>query len=109
MKTGNAVFLAGLLLVVVGAVMEIMGKATWSWLLWVVVVAGLAVGWLNITKGESSAVMIAYLALTAAFTALIFLPEVGTGINVVSKWLLYMLAPATAVVAGKIVYGKIKK
>lgn len=108
-------FLAGAIVAVVMAVGSAANQAWTSnaWLVFVLVVVGLAVGILNVTKAETHGFLMAAVALLVANTANlsalnILIPFVGTFLEAVVKNLLVLVAPAAVVVALMTVYANLR-
>lgn len=70
-----------------------------GWLTWFLIVAGLVIGFMNITSAESTGFMVACLTLAVGVGALAIIPFVGTAVNNMFTTMTSVLAPAALVVA----------
>jgi len=93
---GKYAFIVGLGLAVLAALITGI-----PWITWVLVVLGLAVGFLNVTGGETQGFLLAAVGLILSANAVASLPLVGdTATNILSNAVLF-IAPAVLVVALK--------
>src|SRR3989338_5834562 len=113
-------FLVGAIIAIVMAVGSAIGQAwatawaTNAWLVFALVVLGLAVGLLNITKEETHGFLMAAVALLVAKTANLsaintLVPFVGTFLEAVVSNAITLVAPAAVVVALQSVYKALKE
>ena len=109
-------FLVGAIIAIVMAVGSAANQA-WAanaWLVFALVVLGLAVGLLNITKEETHGFLMAAVALLVAKTANLsaintLVPFVGTFLEAVVSNAITLVAPAAVVVALQSVYKALKE
>jgi len=110
-QIGVWAFLIGAAIAIIMAVGSTAGQA-WAanaWLVFALVVLGLIVGFLNITKEEMYGFLIATVALLVAKTANLtaintLVPFVGTFLEAVVANAIILVAPAALVVAFKFIY-----
>ena len=115
-KYGVWAFLVGAVLAIVTAVGSAANQA-WAanaWLVFALVVLGLAVGLLNITKEETHGFLMAAVALLVAKTANLsaintLVPFVGTFLEAFVSNAITLVAPAAVVVALQSVYKALKE
>ncbi|MBT7902426.1 hypothetical protein HN587_01085 [Candidatus Woesearchaeota archaeon] len=101
-KHGHYAFIAGILLAIIAALFQ----TTSSWVVLVLVALGLIVGFLNVNAKETTAFLIAVIALIAAGSAnLIVLNTIfdplGTTLSSMLTFIKVFVAPAAIVVALK--------
>jgi len=108
-------FLVGAVVAVVVAVGSTAGQAWASnaWLTFLLVLIGLVVGVLNITKEETHGFLMAAVALLVAKTANLsalntLIPFVGTFLEAVAANAIVLVAPAALLVAVKSVYAALR-
>lgn len=112
---GMWIFLIGAVVAIVMAVGSTANQA-WvanAWLVFALVVLGLAVGFLNITKEEMHGFLMAAVVLLVAKTANLsaintLIPLVGTFLEAVVSNAITLVAPAAVVVALKSVYTNLR-
>lgn len=93
-KLGKWAFVAGLALcVVVSLVWELAA------FVWVLVILGLVVGFLNVEKDETQRFLIAAIALTVASSGLEELPYFGERLIRIFRYFVAFVGPAAVVVA----------
>lgn len=98
-QVGNWAFILGLVLVVIGAFVGI------PQLTLILVILGLIVGFLNVTAKETTAFLVAAIALIAAGGAnLDAIAVIGSALTDMLRNLAVFVAPAAIVVAVKAVY-----
>lgn len=114
-KYGVWAFLIGAAIAVIMAIGGTAGQAWGSnvWLIFVLVVLGLIVGLLNITKEETHGFLVAAVALLVANTANLsaintLIPLVGTFLEAVVANAIILVAPAALVIALKSIYATLK-
>lgn len=93
MKIGGIAFLAGLIIAVVGAFVNV------DWFPMVLVIAGLVVGFLNVSGGESRRFLIAAIAFMMSADALDSLPMVGATVTDIMMNIQYFVGAAALLVA----------
>lgn len=98
MKIGSIAFLAGLIIAVIGAFINV------DWFPWVLAVLGLVVGFLNVSGGESRRFLIAAIAFMMAAYSLDSLPMVGEQIGNIMHNIGYFVGSATLLVAIKALF-----
>ncbi|WP_223668727.1 hypothetical protein [Kangiella shandongensis] len=105
MKIGNIAFIVGLIIAVVGGVVDI------SWFPLLLVVIGLIVGLLNVTGSETRSFLIACIAFLMATTAIAPLEDalnsfssMGTVVSMIMYNIGYMVGAATLIVAIKALF-----
>lgn len=108
-------FLVGAIVAVVVAIGSAAAQAwaTNAWFVFVLVVVGLVVGFLNITKEETLGVLMAAVALVVVNTANLsaintLVPFVGTFLEAFVKNAIVLVAPAALVIALKSLYSALK-
>lgn len=100
-KTGAMLFLAGI------AIAVILSLMTMDPIMKVILVLiGLAVGYMNVTEKESLLVMVSILVLAAGSTALSVIPGIGTFISAIFGNIAAFAWPAGIVVALRTFYTK---
>jgi ATP synthase protein I len=95
-KIGKYAFIIGLVLAVVAALL-----LQASWVMWVLAVLGLVVGFLNVSKEETRSFLLAAIGLILAATSVQVLPLVGDLLTRIMSNLVVFIAPAVLVVALK--------
>ncbi|MFH0832993.1 MAG: hypothetical protein V1900_04705 [Candidatus Aenigmatarchaeota archaeon] len=106
-KIGEYLFLLGAIVAVLtGLGSSYVVGATGAWIVALLVLIGIVVGFLNVTEKEFTAFLVAAIALgiagTAAFTAIdAVLSPIGTMITAIVKNLAILVAPAAVIVAVK--------
>jgi hypothetical protein len=98
-KIGKWAFIAGLVL----AVLAGLGIQA-AWIAWILVILGLAVGFLNVTAKESRGFLIAAIGLMLSATAVQSLPFVGDMLTRIVSNIIVFIAPAVLVVACKALF-----
>ncbi|RMF54837.1 hypothetical protein D6745_04005 [Candidatus Woesearchaeota archaeon] len=100
---GKWVFLIGILIaVIIGLISPGMDDGLWVWIL---IVLGLVIGFLNITEKESTPFLVATITLVITTGALSGLGEFLGGIlTAILKYVTVLVAPAAIVVAFKQVW-----
>ena len=108
-------FLVGAIVAVVVSIGSAAAQAwaTNTWFVFVLVVVGLVVGFLNITKEETHGVLMAAVALVVVNTANLsaintLVPFVGTFLEAFVKNAIVLTAPAALVIALKSLYSALK-
>lgn len=108
-------FLVGAVIAIVMAIGGTLGQAwaTNAWLVFALVVLGLVVGFLNITKEETHGFLMATVALLVVKTANLsalntLIPFVGTFLEAVVSNAIILVAPAALIVALKSVYTSLR-
>ncbi len=95
-KIGKWSFIVGLVIALLAAfVLES------SWVMWVLALLGLIVGFLNVTKEETHSFLLAAIGLMLAVTSVQVLPIVGGTLTRIMANLVVFIAPAVLVVALK--------
>jgi len=102
-KIGKYAFIIGLVLAVVAALL-----LEANWVMWVLAVLGLVVGFLNVTKEETRSFLLAAIGLILAATSVQVLPLVGGIITRILSNLVVFIAPAVLVVALKSLFDTAK-
>jgi len=74
----------------------------------VLVVVGVILGFLNISKSEETLFLVGTFVLASSTVTLSLLPFVGVVVQSVFVRLAQLIVPASAVIAAKVVYEKIK-
>jgi ATP synthase protein I len=95
-KIGKYAFIIGLVIAVAAAFLLQV-----TWVMWVLAVLGLVVGYLNVTKEETRSFLLAAIGLMLAATSVQVLPLVGDLITRIMSNLVVFIAPAVLVVALK--------
>lgn len=98
MKIGTLAFLAGLVIAVIGAFINV------EWFPWVLAALGLIVGFLNISSGETRRFLIAAIAFMMSAAALDSLPMVGQTIDDIMQNIGYFVGAAALLVAIKALF-----
>lgn len=98
MKIGKIAFLAGLVIAILGAFIDV------GWFPWVLAVLGLIVGFLNVSDGESRGFLVAAIAFMLSAQALSGLPLVGDTITSIMNNIGYFVGAATLLVAIKALF-----
>lgn len=98
MKIGTLAFLAGLVIAVIGAFVNI------EWFPWVLAALGLVVGFLNISGGETRRFLIAAIAFMMSAYSLDSLPMVGEMIGNIMHNIGYFVGAAALLVAIKALF-----
>ena len=95
---GKYSFIAGVLLALLAGLIPNLEQ--FPWVAWLLVILGLLVGILNITREEQTAFLVAGLGLLMASTAVTaLLPTLGTLIASILKNIIAFVAPAVLIVA----------
>mgnify|MGYP001561314389 CR=1 FL=1 len=103
-QIGKWAFIAGIIIVVLAGLIEL----TWSLIL--LVILGLVIGFLNISRKETIGFLVGAIGLLIAGTAgLEILPTVGGYLTPILKNLVALIAPAVIVVGIKEIYTTAKK
>jgi hypothetical protein len=112
-KLGEYAFLACVIIAVIAGLVAGAGLLTTTavWVTLVLVVLGVVVGFLNISEKETTAFLIAAIALTVANNAAawITIPVISTYIIGVLGFIAAFVAPAAVIVAIKAVWSLAKK
>ena len=95
-KAGKYAFIVGLVLAVLAAV-----ALDLAWVMWVLAVLGLIVGFLNVTKEETRSFLLAAIGLMLAATSVQVIPLVGDLVTRIMANLVVFIAPAVLIVALK--------
>jgi ATP synthase protein I len=95
-KIGKYAFIIGLVLAFLAGLFL---QAAWA--MWVLVVLGIVVGFLNVKKEETRSFLLAAIGLMLAATSVQVLPFVGDLITQIMSNLVVFIAPAVLVVALK--------
>lgn len=74
---------------------------SYTWVPWVLILAGLLIGFFNIVEGESQSVMIAALVLGGATGVLTLLPAIGGLLDAVLSRIAFISLPVAIPVAVK--------
>lgn len=98
MKIGTLAFLAGLIIAVIGAFINV------EWFPWLLAALGLVVGFLNISSGETRRFLIAAIAFMMSAYSLDTLPMVGQTIGDIMHNIGYFVGAATLLVAIKALF-----
>ncbi|KHO45192.1 MAG: hypothetical protein QS98_C0012G0032 [archaeon GW2011_AR3] len=102
-KLGHVAFIIGVLIAILSGLLTKFVPA--DILMWILVALGLIVGFLNVTEKESTAFLVATIALMSVGGAgLNAFASVGSMIEGILKNLVAFVAPAALVVALKAVY-----
>ena len=113
-KIGKAAFIVGVLFAIFGGIWGGKAEPTNEWVIGALLIAGIAIGLLNITAKEATAVLMATMALvilaiwgtTEAFKPVIDLNEtLGENVFGVVDAFALLMAPAAVIVALKAVIG----
>ena len=104
-KIGQWAFIVGVAIaVVIGLFASNINESTQGWLILVLVVLGLIVGFLNVTERESTPFLVAAVALLLTGTAgdtLAVIPTIGDYLSGIVKSIAVFVAPAAIIVALK--------
>jgi hypothetical protein len=92
-KWGSYAFVVGLVIAFLASFLDV------AWIAWVLVVLGLLVGFLNITREETQGFLLAAIGLMLAATSVQVLPYVGDLVTQILANLVTFIAPAVLVVA----------
>jgi ATP synthase protein I len=95
-KIGKIAFIIGLVLALLAGLLIHL-----EWILWVLALLGLIVGFLNVSKEETRSFLLAAIGLMLAATSVQVLPLVGDLITQIMSNLVCFIAPAVLVVALK--------
>jgi ATP synthase protein I len=95
-KIGKITFIVGLVLALLAGLL-----IHFEWIMWVLALLGLIVGFLNVTKEETRSFLLAAIGLMLAATSVQVLPLVGDLITQIMSNLVCFIAPAVLVVALK--------
>ena len=98
-QLGKWAFSVGLIIAVVGGL-----GFTQTWFAWLLVLLGLAVGFLNITDRESQKFLLAAIALIVASAAWSMLPYVGGYLSAILNNMVAFVGAAVLVVALKVLF-----
>lgn len=109
---GKLAFVVGVVAAIVGGIVGGKAEPTNDWLVWILIIAGILIGLLNITAKEAPVVLVAVIALlvlavwgnTQAFTPILNVSQ-GLGENVkgVVDCFAILMAPAAIIIAVKAV------
>jgi len=95
-KIGKCAFIIGLVIAVAaGLVLQ------FTWIMWLLAVLGVVVGFMNVTKEETRSFLLAAIGLMLAATSVQVVPFVGDLITRIMSNLVVFIAPAVLVVALK--------
>ena len=97
-QVGRWAFIAGLVIAVIAGLIF-----NAAWVIWVLVILGLIVGFLNVTGAESQSFLIAAIGLTISASAVQAVPLVGGLVTNILANLVTFISPAILVVAIKVV------
>ena len=101
-KIGGWAFIIGIILTLLAGIIPAWQTPT---VMWILVVLGLIVGFLNVTAKETSEFLIATVALMVVGSAgLGALPALGTAIKAILGNIVAFVAPAALVVAVKAIF-----
>ena len=95
-KVGQIAFIIGLVLALVAGLL-----LHYTWIMWVLALLGLIVGFLNVSKEETRSFLLAAIGLMLAATSVQVLPFVGDLITRIMSNFVSFIAPAVLVVALK--------
>ncbi|MBN2244077.1 MAG: hypothetical protein JW793_15435 [Acidobacteria bacterium] len=95
-KIGKIAFIIGLVLALLAGLL-----LHYTWIMWVLALLGLIVGFLNVSKAEARSFLLASIGLILAATSVQVLPYVGDIITRIMSNLVSFIAPAILVVALK--------
>jgi ATP synthase protein I len=93
-KIGKYAFIIGLVLAILAAFL-----LKFDWVMWVLALLGLIVGFLNVTKEEARSFLLAAIGLMLAATSIQVVPFVGDLVTRIMANLVVFIAPAVLVVA----------
>jgi len=112
-KMGEYAFLACVIIAVIAGLVAGYGALADAsvWVTLALVVLGVVVGFLNVSEKETTAFLIAAIALTIAnnATAWITIPAIGAYITSILGFIAAFVAPAAVIVAIKAVWAMAKK
>ncbi len=91
---GKYAFILGLILAVLAAFLSGM-----PWIVWLLVILGLIVGFLNVTAGETKGFLLAAIGLLLSATAVQALPYAGPLLTRILANIVLFIAPAILVVS----------
>jgi len=104
---GNIAFMVGIFgSIIVGLLSAFEVFTAGAIVIWILVAAGLVIGFMNVKDKESVAVMVASLVLGGFSAVMAFLPVFGDFVNAVFAPLFYVIGPMAAVVAIKTIIAK---
>lgn len=95
-KIGKYAFIIGLVIALLAALV-----LQFTWVMWLLAVLGVIVGFLNVTKEETRSFLLAAIGLMLAATSVQVVPFVGDLITRIMANLVVFIAPAVLVVALK--------
>ena len=102
-KIGKWAFIGGFALAVIAG----LGVQA-TWVVWVLAVIGLVIGFLNVTASESRSFLIAAIGLMLSATAVHSIPYLGDLVTRIVSYLVVFIAPAVLVVALKSLFETVK-
>lgn len=102
-KVGKYAFIVGLVLAVLAAL-----ALDFAWVMWVLAVLGLIIGFLNVTKEEVRSFLLAAVGLMLAATSVQVIPLIGGLVTQIMSNLVVFIAPAVLVVALKSLFETVK-
>jgi len=95
-RIGKYTFIIGLVIAVAAAIV-----LQFTWIMWLLAVLGVIVGFLNVTKEETRSFLLAAIGLMLAATSVQVVPFIGDLITRIMSNLVVFIAPAVLVVALK--------
>lgn len=102
----SILWLIGLVIVPLLGLLDGLGIFAMELPIWLILLLGLLVGYMNITKGESMGFLLAGIALTLTATSLALLPMVGAAVTQAATNLAAVIGPAMLLVAAKVIMKK---
>ena len=109
MKLGAILYLIGLVgAVFVGLLEGFNAMPEYAWIAWVLVLAGLGIGFFNVTAKEAQAVIVAALGLGAAAGVLAIIPTIGGVLESILSRVAFISLPVAIPPAIKLLVEKLR-
>ena len=102
-----ALIIGFLIAIIIGLFSGNLGSNAQGWIIFLLVVLGLIVGFLNIAEREATPFLVAAIALLVTGTAAInlaIIPQIGTYLQTIIKNITVFVTPAAIVVAMKAIF-----